>query len=271
MRAPLLAAAIALTIVGAVGQERSTGGSGVTRTTDFVREVDAGYGGALRLTAGPHGSVSIRAWKERKIRVEAKIRLTAASEADLDALASAVAVVVDPSPTSVAVETMGPHDKKWMKGVKGFPKRLAALPVRVDYVVSVPEYTALAVGVTDGDTVVEGITGIIGLSSAHGDVRLSRVSGSTQIAAAGGNMTIETPDRAWHGGNLNASCSGDMRFVAPAGFSATLDASAAGGVTKVVDGEAHEAGAELDERLGNGGAGVTLVAGGKLTIELVHR
>ena len=237
------------------------------RAVMIEREVDQGYGGMLRLVAGPHGGVQISAWREQKIRVEARVELNAPTERDLDTLATAVAVLVDPTPTAVDVTTRGPHDKKWMKGIKKFPEALTRMPWRVDYVVWVPEHTSLDLAVNDGETVVDGIQGIIGATSLNGTVRLRDTSGATKISSLVGDVEISTHDRAWRGGNLTViAAGGDIRLLVPERFSAALTAAAERGVT-IASGEGERAlGPEVKERLGTGGAAISLTASGAIRI-----
>jgi hypothetical protein len=241
------------------------------RTAVVEREVDAGYGGGLHVAAGPLGGVQVTAWREQKVRVEARVEINAPTEADLDTLAKVIGILVDPSPTGVEIATKGPHDKEWMKAVKGFPKGLAGMPWRVDYVVHVPEYTAVSIETANGDASVEGVNGIISVVSARGDVRLTNVGGATRATAAGGSIAIATRDRGWRGGNLTASAAGDVTLTAPTGFSAHLTASAPGGVTITDGGEAHDMGDDLKKDVGAGGATVTFVAGGKVAIVFGRR
>jgi hypothetical protein len=266
--------ALACSIAPASAQSKSdTAATGplVHRTVTVEREVDAAYGEELRITTGPKGGVKIVTWRQPKIHVEAHIEVDAPTEADLEMLAHTIAIYVDPSPTSVEVTTRGPHDKDWMKGIKNFPKRLLTMPWRIDYVVQVPEYTSLAIGVVDGDTVVEGVNGIISIVNARGDVHLTNISGATQASTGAGNLFVTTPERSWHGGNFGGSCTGDLLFVAPAGFSAELTATAPGGVTLIDSGKPHSLGQDFKDCLGNGGGAVTLLAGAKISIELGPR
>jgi hypothetical protein len=270
MRAARRAAAIALAIVctagGASAEQKPQAAPLLQRTAMVEREVDAGYGGGLHVSTGPHGGVQVSAWRERKIRIEARVELSAPTEAGLDALTRVVSIAVDPTPAGVEVLTRGPHDKKWMKGVKGFPKELMAMPWRIDYVVYVPEYTTVAVEVNDGDATVDGVNGIISVISARGDVRLTDIAGATRATAAGGSIAIATHDRGWRDGNLSASASGNVVFTAPAGFSARLTASAPGGVTITDAEQVRNLGGDYENDVGAGGASVTFVAGGKVAI-----
>lgn len=249
----------------AAREQQPAMGSLVERRSTFEREVDAGYGTLLRVLTGPVGNVHVSAWREHKIRVEAKIAFAAPTEQDLATLADVIGVAIDPSPTSVDVETKGPHDKAWMKGFKHFPKALLSSPWRIDYAITVPEYTSLSIVVLSGETTVDGVSGIIGVTSASGDVRLTNASGSTQVKAGGGDVSIETRDRSWRGGNLEAIAAGSVTVRVPHGFAAELTAVAPEGVR--LEGEApRELGQEFRGPLGVGGGGVRLEAGHRVAI-----
>jgi hypothetical protein len=115
---------------------------------------------------------------------------------------------------------------------------------------------------------VDVVSGIHGVQCRRGAVRLVDVEGPASVPAAGGDVSITTHDRGWRGGSLSATAAGDLRFVAPAGFSAFLTVTAPGGVTLVDRDTRRALGQDRRETLGVGGAGVTLAAGGTIEIRL---
>lgn len=264
MRA-LVAAFVCALAVTATAQTRDAAAERplVRREATIVRDVPVGYGHGVLLATGPRGNVHVRGWRGRSVRVEARLEVSAPTEADLATLVGAIDVLIDALPTRVEVVTRGPHDKQWMKGLKDFPKPLLTMPWRVDYVVYVPEYTSVTLLVNDGETVVEGIAGIVSVTSARGPVRLAQVSGATKVDAAGGDVEVSTADRSWRGGNLSVTASGALVVRLPRTFSAELDAAAPGGVT--IAGEA--VGQKFHGLLGVGGGGVTLTSA--LRVEVV--
>ena len=265
------ALAIALCACAATAARAQTGApvqqALLKREATAVREIPAGYGHLLKLTTGPSGNVRVAAWRERFIRVEMRLELNAPTEADLDTLASVVDTVFDPASTSVDVTTKGPHDKAWMKDKKGFPKALATMPWRIDYVVHVPEYTSLTLLVHDGETGVEGVNGIVSIVSARGPVRLVNVAGPARVEAGGGDVEVSTRERSWRGGNLSVTASGTLVLRAPKGFSADVDAAAPGGVI-LTGGQPSGQTPEYHGALGAGGAGVTLLSATRVEIVL---
>lgn len=221
----------------------------------------------VTLTAGPWGNVRVVARRTNTISIDGRVEISAPNESDLQLLASAISVLADPTPTSVEILTKGPHDKKWMKSFKKFPDHLKTMPWRVDYTVTVPEFTSLTIEVGEGDSVVEGVQGIISVVSLRGDIRVREISGASRLTAYGGKVEISTSQRTWRGGNLSASAAGDLTIIAPRGFSADARLKAQGGI--FLRGDRDETpGTEFEGFIGNGGPGLELTAGGRLTIAM---
>lgn len=235
------------------------------RVREYSQEVPGGYGTLLKLTTGPQGSVRLSSWRRQAIRIQAHIVTRAPSEADLDVLGSVVGVVIEPSLTSVEVLTSGPHESKWLKGVKKFPKALKQMPWHIDYDITVPEYTALDVAVYAGELQVDGISGIVSLISASGNIHISNSSGSLVANAVTGSVEVATREKSWHGGSLRVTAGRDVLLTLPHDFSGYFDAAAPGGI--VIAGEQHrDLGPSYRGDVGHGGGGVSLTAGGKVVI-----
>lgn len=235
------------------------------RVVTVHRDVPSPYGMMVKLTLPPFGDVRVVARRTNAVSIDARVEMTVASDADAQLLQSAVGILVDPTPTSIEVMTKGPHDKNWMKQFKKFPDRLKQVPWRVDYTVAVPEYTSLTLEVGKGESVVEGVNGIISVVSLVGDIRVRNVAGSTRLTAYGGKIEILTDQRTWRGGNLTASATGDVTVVAPRGFSAELRLTAQGGIF-IRGATEFEPGKTFDGPIGNGGPSIQLTSGGRTTI-----
>lgn len=260
----LLAAVLAATSGGAA--QSPDGPRLLTREIPFEFEADAGYGGGLSIVAGAKGSVQVSAWRKRSIAIEARIEISAPTEADLDALARAVTVAVEETPTGVEVKTAGPHDRGSMRGVKDFPGRLKSMPYTVEYVVWVPEYTGVEVSVIDGEVAVDGVNGVLIVKSTRGPVRLSNVSGAALVTALDGDVEVSLRDRSWRGSGLDASTArGHVLLSVPSAFSAELDMDGSGGVyigDRLAKGKTAQ-----KTRLGVGGTRIKLSAPlGKVTV-----
>lgn len=221
----------------------------------------------VKLTCGPWGNVRVIARRTNSVSIDGRVEVSAPSEAEVDLLASSISVLADPTPTSIEVLTKGPHDKKWMKSFKKFPDRLKKMPWRIDYTLTVPEFTSLTIEVGDGNSVVEGVQGIISVVSVQGDILVRDISGATRLTAYGGNVDIKTNQRTWRGGNVSASASGNVTILSPRGFSADARLTAQGGIFLRSDHD-ESPGTSFTGFIGNGGPGVELTAGGKVTIAM---
>jgi hypothetical protein len=242
----------------------------VERVVTVERIVAGGYGGELTLVGAPRGDVSVVGWRGQAISIAARISLAAPSEQDLDKLASIIGMVVDESGSVVAVHTAGPHDKQTLKAAKNFPKALTKLPWKMDYVVRVPEYTSVQIGVVDGNTEVEGITGAIAVTSLRGTVSVRNVGGFTKITAGDGKVTLATRDRTWRGAGTDiVTARGDIVLEAPADFGAVFEAHASNGI-RFAGARISEEGTELRGALGRGGSRLVLAApAGSIVVRLV--
>lgn len=239
----------------------------VKRSALIHRELPSTPGTMVKLTCGPFGNVRVIARRTNTVSIDGRVEISAASEADLQTLASTITILADPTPTSVDILTKGPHDKQWMKAFKKFPDRLKTMPWRVDYVLTVPEYTSLTIEVGDGESVVEGVQGIISVVSVRGAIRVREIGGATRLTAYNGNVEILTSQRTWRGGNVSASATGDVTIVAPRGFSADARFTAGNGI--FLRGDREDApGNSFNGFIGNGGPGVELTAGGRITIAM---
>jgi hypothetical protein len=237
----------------------------VSKSAILHRELPCTPGTMVKLTCGPWGNVRVVARRTNVMSIDGRVVISAPSDAELETLASAISVLADPTPTTIEILTMGPHDKKWMKNFKKFPDHLKAMPWRVDYTMTVPEYTSLTIEVGDGQSVVEGVQGIISVVSVRGDIRVREISGATRLTAYAGKVEILTSQRTWRGGNISASASGDVTIVAPRGFSADGRLTAKEGI--FLRGDQDESpGNTFNGFIGNGGPGMELTAGGRITI-----
>ncbi|MCC6745663.1 MAG: hypothetical protein IT175_17515 [Acidobacteria bacterium] len=251
----------------AADDRKPTGLPLVTRSAYIHREVACAPGTMVVLTAGPWGNVRVVGRRTNVMSIDGRVELKAPGEADLQLLASVISILADTTPTTIEVLTKGPHDKKWMKNFKKFPDRLKVMPWRVDYMVVVPEFTSLTIDVGEGEAVVENVQGIVSVVSLHGDIRAKEVSGATRLTAYAGNVEITTSQRTWRGGNLSASASGDVTINAPRGFSGDAKLKAQGGILLRGDRD-DEPGQTFEGFIGNGGPGLELTSGGRLTIAM---
>lgn len=239
----------------------------VSRSAAIHQVLPSTPGTMVKLSAGPWGNVRVVAKRTSTVTIDGRVVISAPSQAELDQLASTISVLADPTPTSIEILTKGPHDKKWMKNFKKFPDRLKGMPWRVDFTLTVPEFTSLTIEVGDGESTIEGVQGIISVVSLRGAIRTREIAGATRLTAYNGNVEIMTSQRTWRGGNLAASATGDVTIIAPRGFSADARLTATGGI--FLRGDQDDApGSTYNGFIGNGGPGVELTAGGRITIAM---
>jgi len=98
-----------------------------------------GYGGTLTIYGAPEGSITVEAWPRNEVDVTAEIELKGATEDELASLAALNNFVLDSDGSHLRLITTGTHDRSFMKRVaKDFPKKLLALPWKIDYRLRVP-------------------------------------------------------------------------------------------------------------------------------------
>jgi hypothetical protein len=199
----------------------------VKRTTYKTDSLDFGAGGTLVVNGAPNGSVRIEGWNKNQIQIDAEIELNARTEAELDELAKVTGFVLEESIGRTAVNSIGTHDKSYMKRVaKKFPKELLGLPFRIDYVIKVPRYCDLTIDGGKGDLHVAGVDGMIKINFLDSNVKLDLVGGAIQATVGGGTVDVIIPTRSWRGRFADISLvSGTMNVSLPPSLNAEVDAT----------------------------------------------
>jgi hypothetical protein len=139
----------------------------------------------------------------------------------------------------------------------------------MDYVVRVPQYTSVQLGVADGNAEVADVNGTVAITCLRGSVTVRNVEGFVKVTAGEGRVTLATADRAWRGAGVDVvAARGDIELQAPADFGAVIDAKAASGI-RFAGARASEEGTELRGTVGRGGSRLLLAApAGSITINL---
>jgi hypothetical protein len=262
----LVAVAIVLPSTGRADTKPQAPQKLLQRVAAVERTVPSGYGASIDMTGAPQGGVQIATWREQTIEIDARIELNAPSEEDLDRLSSIVGFTIEPLATGVVVKTTGPHDKALLKQLKGFPSRLEKMPWRIDYLVWVPEFTAVNLRVYDGDVSIEGVNGFINVACARGPITLRDLGGTVVAATGYGDVNVVSHQKSLRGGNLDAQTTNGNVFVTlPKGFMGVVDATAAGGI--FLKGEkSQDLGFRIRQTLGVGGGVLTFVASGQVVV-----
>ncbi len=184
------------------------------------------YGGTVTIVGAPEGSIKIEGWPRSEVEIIADIELHAATEEDLNLLATVNAFVLDEDPNHLRVLTTGTHDKVFMRRVaKKFPKNLLGLPWKIDYRIFVPVSTDLEINAGRGQLKLSGVEGAINISGTESDATVTS-SGGTVIANIGsGKVLLTIPVRSWRGGGADVRIgAGELKVDLATGFNGDIDA-----------------------------------------------
>jgi hypothetical protein len=198
----------------------------VTRTITKTDRFDFGAGGTVAITGAPVGSITIKGSRTNEIEITATIKLTAASESDLNKLAEITGFVTDEGQSRTVISTIGTHTKQLLKKAgKKIPKNLMGLPFRVDYVISVPRYCDLEVDSGSGDLTVTGVEGSLFANLLESNAVVELSSGSTVLTIGKGSADVSLAARGWRGRSVSVQVgSGDVTAHLPTVLSADIDA-----------------------------------------------
>ena len=198
----------------------------LTRTTTRHETRRFVYASTLTIIGAPQGSIVIEGWSRSELDITADIELHAATEEELTLLATINGFVLDEDANHFQVLTTGTHDKSFMKKAgKDFPKRLLALPWKIDYRIRVPVSTDLEINAGKAAISLAGVEGAIRLTATETDATLTFTGGSVSATVALGKVSVKIPARSWRGGGAVIQlASGELTVELPAGFSADIDA-----------------------------------------------
>ena len=200
----------------------------IKRTIFKTDKIEFGPGGTITLIGAPKGSITIIGEPRRDIDISAEIEIQAATEDDLNQLSAVSGFVTEEAIGSISVISVGTYDKKYLKRVtkKKLPKRLRGLPLRIDYVIKVPQYSDLDVNGGEGDFELSGVNGAIKLNLVKTKAKLNLVGGGLAATVASGDVDVFIPARSWSGRYLEINlASGNMNVSLPPGLNAQIDAN----------------------------------------------
>lgn len=242
------------------------------RTTTRRETRRLGHGATLAVAGAPEGSVAVEGWQKSEAEVVADIEVSAATEDELTQLASVNGFVLEADFNRLAVNTVGTHDRKYMKRVaRDFPKKLLSMPWRVDYRLRAPAIIDLQIATGRGPVTLSNLDGSVRLEAGGGSPSLFTLAGGDfEGIVAAGPVTVRVPSRSWRGRGLTLRLvSGDLTLELPAGFDGDVDAEVlrTGRVENTHPGLAPREdapapdGRTLHARAGNGGAALSLTVG----------
>lgn len=190
------------------------------RTTFKTETFEAGPASTLSLIGSPRGSIRIEGWNRNEIEISAEIEVAAGTEEDLTRLASVTGFLIDEGLTKISVETVGPHDKKYLKKVDNkFPKHLRNSPFVINYSVKVPRYTDLIISGGIGEFDLKGVEGSFKIDFLESIARMALTGGSISATFGKADVSVVVEKRSWRGrfaeiqvaaGNLDVKLPSDM-------------------------------------------------------------
>ncbi len=240
-----------------------------TTTRSEVRRL--GYGSSVTIYGAPEGSITIEAWSRSEVEITADVELSAETEEELSRLAAINGFVIDEDYNHVRVVTTGTHDRKFLKRVaRDLPKKLIAMPWKVDYRLKVPAAVDLEIYGGRGALVIAGVEGAIRLyaPTATG-ATFTLAGGDVEATVGGGPVNVRVPARNWRGRGMSLRlATGDLTVELPANYSGDIDAQVlrAGRVENTFAGLAPRERTKpterfLEARAGQGGAILSFTIG----------
>lgn len=182
--------------------------------------------GAQFAIENTNGRITVRAWDEPRIRVRAE---KTASSRDEEAAAKALRelkVIIDATPSRVAVRTQHPRGKNFDLLDVIFGSHVS---LDVEYEITVPRSARVAVDNTNGRVTVYDVSGELDVETTNGRIELFRCAGGARLSTTNGRINAEflsvTP-----GGELRfETTNGRIELKVPQAFAADLDASTTNG------------------------------------------
>jgi hypothetical protein len=198
----------------------------LTRTTTRQETRRLAYGSTVTIVGAPQGSITVEGWPQSQVQITADIELHGETEEDLNRLSAVNGWVLDDDSNHVRVLTTGTHDKVFMRKVaKNFPKKLIALPWKIDYRVRVPMGVDLEINAGRGPITISGVEGAITLTATESDTQMTLTSGTIIATVAIGRINVRIPTRSWRGSGADLRvAAGDVNVELPAGFNGDIDA-----------------------------------------------
>ncbi len=197
------------------------------RTTTRTETRRLGYGGSVTLYGAPEGSITVEPWTRGEVEITADVEINANTEEELTRLASVNNFVVDEDYNHVRVVTTGTHDRKYLKrAARDLPKKLLALPWKIDYRLKVPASVDLEIYAGRGSLSLSGVEGAIRLyAQTSAGATLTLAGGDVEATLGTGPVNVRVPTRSWRGRGMNLRVvSGELNVELAPNFSGDVDA-----------------------------------------------
>ncbi len=225
---------------------------GESRRHCEVREFILSLSGSLRVDATPNGGIHVAAWDGDEVQILARVVTRARDLARAHDIADDV--VISETGTVSATGPRSEDRESWS----------------VSYRIRVPASYDLDLRSLNGGIDVEGVDGVLALTTTNGGIRLDEVAGDVTARTTNGGMTVVLSGRSWDGAGLNAqTTNGGVTLEIPEGYSAELETGTRNGGINLgfpltVQGRV---GKRITTTLGAGGAPVrVLTTNGGITV-----
>lgn len=199
----------------------------IKRTTYKTDNFEFGAGGTVTIVGAPQGSIEVEGWQKNEIEISAEIEMQGESEADLELLSQINGFTVDDGFGHVRILSVGTHDKNYIKKIKKkVPKKLLAMPFKIDYKIKVPTYCDLEIDGGKGDLKLGNVDGVMRIKAIEGNAVLNLVGGAITATFGAGNVDVNIGSRSWRGRFADIQlASGTLNVQLPQNFNAEIDAS----------------------------------------------
>jgi hypothetical protein len=186
-----------------------------------------GHGGTFTIYGAPEGAITVEAWTRNEVDVTAEIELKGGTEEELAALAAVNNFVFDEDGSHLTLFTTGTHDRKFMKrAAKDFPKKLLALPWKIDYRIRVPAQIDLEIYAGRGALEVINTDGALSLNAGESQASFTLGGGDVVSTITNGSVRLRIPTASWRGRGASIRLGrGDLTVELPATFHGDVDAT----------------------------------------------
>ena len=199
----------------------------IKRTTYKTETVEFGVGGTLAVVGAPNGSIIIEGWQKNEVEISAEIEMQAETESDLAQIAQITGFTVEDTIGRVSIESIGTHDKRYVKrAAKSFPKKLLAMPFRIDYRIKVPVFTDLEIDGGNGNFELLNVQGAMRIKFLESNAKLTLSGGAVMATFGSGAVDININSSSWRGQMADIQlANGTMNVQMPLSMNAEIDAS----------------------------------------------
>ncbi len=169
------------------------------------------HGGSIRVTPGTDATV----------RVTAKQRINATTEAEADDVLKKLELTLEQKGNDVSVVARCEPRKGWFATFSSWP------PVQVDFVISVPAGYATELNTSGGGISVGALEGKALLRTSGGAIKLAQMGGAVDARTSGGSIDLEGARGAvalkTSGGNISVGQAAGPADLATSGGSIKID------------------------------------------------